>query len=85
MIGTDRSCEGEIHAGEVVGLVGLRGAGQENVGRGLFGLAPITSGSILLDGRPVAPFALGEAMADGINFIGADRVGEFCRPQPLDP
>src|SRR6185369_7870249 len=26
-----------IHAGEVVGLVGLRGAGQELVGRALFG------------------------------------------------
>ena len=30
----------EIHAGEVVGLVGLRGAGQESIGRALFGLWP---------------------------------------------
>ena len=30
--------------GEVVGLVGLRGAGQESIGRALFGLHPITAG-----------------------------------------
>ena len=29
-----------LHAGEVVGLVGLRGAGQELIGRALFGLVP---------------------------------------------
>jgi ribose transport system ATP-binding protein len=45
----------EIHAGEVVGLVGLRGAGQELVGRALFGLEPPTGGRVLLDGVPVAP------------------------------
>ena len=39
-----------LHAGEIVGLVGLRGAGQESVGRALFGLAPLTGGRILLDG-----------------------------------
>ena len=39
-----------IHAGEVVGLVGLRGAGQESIGRALFGLQPITGGSVVLDG-----------------------------------
>ena len=34
---------------EIVGLVGLRGAGQERVGRALFGALP-HSGTILLDG-----------------------------------
>ncbi len=44
-----------LHAGEIVGLVGLRGAGQEAVGRALFGLAPLTRGRILLDGQRIAP------------------------------
>src|SRR5437899_2995694 len=43
-----------IHAREMVALVGLRGAGQEAVGRALFGLAP-ASGRILLDRQPYAP------------------------------
>ena len=43
-----------IRSGEVVGFVGLRGAGQECVGRVLFGLAPATGGRMLLDGRTIA-------------------------------
>ena len=45
--------ECEIHSGEIVGLVGLRGAGQESVGRALFGVSPMTGGRVLLDGRHV--------------------------------
>ena len=44
----------EIHAGEIVGFVGLRGAGQESVGRALFGVVPTTGGRILLDGKTMA-------------------------------
>ena len=40
-----------IDSGEIVGLVGLRGAGQESVGRALFGVWPVTVGQVLLDGR----------------------------------
>jgi ribose transport system ATP-binding protein len=66
----------EIHAGEVVGLVGLRGAGQESVGRALFGLCPQQSGRILLDGEAIAPASPRQAMESGINLVCADRVGE---------
>ncbi|HVZ13519.1 MAG TPA: sugar ABC transporter ATP-binding protein [Bauldia sp.] len=65
----------EIHAGEVVGLVGLRGAGQESIGRALFGLLPMT-GRILLDSAEIAPTSPSEAMALGINLICADRTAE---------
>lgn len=65
-----------IRAGEVVGLVGLRGAGQESVGRALFGLAPATGGRILLDGRAIAPSSPRQAMGLGINLVCADRVAE---------
>src|SRR5690606_1380773 len=42
-----------LHAGEILGLVGLRGAGHETVGRALFGLLPIARGEIRLrDARP---------------------------------
>ncbi len=69
-----------LHAGEVVGLVGLRGAGQESIGRALFGLFPITSGEAVLDGKTLHPESPGEAMASGINMVGADRVGESVMP-----
>ncbi len=65
-----------IRAGEVVGLVGLRGAGQECVGRALFGLTRVTGGRILLDGRAIAPSSPRQAMRLGINLVCADRVAE---------
>jgi ribose transport system ATP-binding protein len=69
-----------LHAGEVLGLVGLRGAGQETVGRALFGLAPITAGRILLDEAPILPSSPRQAMQAGINLVCADRVAESIVP-----
>jgi ribose transport system ATP-binding protein len=69
-----------IHAGEVVGFVGLRGAGQESVGRALFGLLPVTSGRIGLDGDTIAANSPRQAMASGINLVCADRAGESVMP-----
>jgi ribose transport system ATP-binding protein len=62
-----------VHSREIVGLVGLRGAGQEAVGRLLFGLAPESSGQIRLDGTVVAPRSPEQAMRMGINLICGDR------------
>ena len=72
--------EGALHAGEIVGLIGLRGAGQETVGRALFGLAPRSAGRILLEGHPIAPASPRAAMAAGINLVGADRITESIVP-----
>jgi ribose transport system ATP-binding protein len=72
--------ECEIHSGEIVGLVGLRGAGQESIGRALFGVSPMTGGRVLLDGRHVAVSSPRQAMAQGINLVCADRVGESIMP-----
>jgi ribose transport system ATP-binding protein len=66
----------ELHAGEMVGLVGLRGAGQEAIGRALFGLAPIDSGSIHLRGAEPDLVTPEHAMAAGIGFVAGDRTGE---------
>jgi ribose transport system ATP-binding protein len=69
-----------IHAGEVVGLVGLRGAGHELVGRVLFGLGATSGGRILLDGQPTRPTSPREATRGGVNLVCADRVGESVVP-----
>lgn len=45
----------ELRAGEVLGMVGLTGAGHMDLGRALAGARPLTGGEVLLDGRPYHP------------------------------
>jgi ribose transport system ATP-binding protein len=65
------SCD--FRRGEVVGLVGLRGAGHDLIGQALFGLLPLTSGAMTLDGRQIAPQSPRDAMNAGIQLIWGDR------------
>ncbi len=80
MIGDVGPIDMQLHAGEVVGIAGLRGAGQEQVGRALFGLVPATAGRILLDGAPVQPTSPAGAMAEGIQLVCGDRAAESIIP-----
>ncbi len=79
-VGSVGPIEASIHAGEIVGLVGLRGAGQEVVSRALFGVEPLTSGEIRIDGTAVRISSPRRAMELGINLVCADRVGESVVP-----
>ena len=65
-----------IQAGEIIGLVGLRGAGQASVGRTLAGVEPMTGGSLHLDGNPVSLASVGEAASHGISFATSNREAE---------
>jgi peptide/nickel transport system ATP-binding protein len=42
-----------VESGSVVGLVGESGSGKSTIARALVSLAPISGGSILLDGQPI--------------------------------
>lgn len=64
-----------IQRGELVGLVGLRGAGHEDVGRSLFGVIP-HGGRVTLDGREPDLESPRAAMASGVGFVARDRVTE---------
>ena len=63
------------HQGEVLGLVGLRGAGQESVARALFGAEPAT-GTAQLDGKPLDLSSPQSALKQGIGLIARDRTEE---------
>ncbi len=69
----------QIRRGEMVGLVGLRGAGHEEIGRALFGLEP-HSGAVSLEGRTPNLGSPRSAMASGIGFVARDRVVESVAP-----
>jgi ribose transport system ATP-binding protein len=63
----------ELHRGEILGVAGLVGAGRTELGQALFGLDPIRSGSIHLNGRPFAPRSPRDAMDAGFAFLPEDR------------
>ena len=62
-----------IHAGEVVGLFGLVGAGRTEVARAIFGIDRIESGQINMSGEPLHIKSPTEAIARGIAFATEDR------------
>ncbi len=61
-----------VHAGEVVGLFGLMGAGRSELARILFGLDPAATGSIALNGAPV-PRGTAARIAAGMAFVTENR------------
>jgi ribose transport system ATP-binding protein len=62
-----------LHAGEILGISGLMGAGRTEVARAIFGADPIDRGEIRIEGRPVHIRSPGEAIQAGIGFVTEDR------------
>lgn len=63
----------EVRAGEILGLAGLIGAGRTDVARALFGIQPVSSGTIKVEGRDVRIRSPQQAMELGIGFVPEDR------------
>ncbi len=63
----------KLHAGEILGLAGLMGAGRTEIARALFGLDPIDSGEIYLDGKKITIKNTSDAMKHGIMMATEDR------------
>lgn len=73
-----------IHAGEVVGLTGLIGAGRTELGLSLFGMTRPDRGTIRLNGQPVAFRSNRDAIAAGLAYVSEDRLTlGLVQPQPI--
>jgi ribose transport system ATP-binding protein len=70
----------EVRAGEIVGLVGLVGAGRSETLRALFGAERPAGGEVWLDGRRFAPASPRQAIAAGIGFVPEDRKTQAIVP-----
>ncbi len=74
-----------VHAGEIVGLAGLVGAGRSEVARAIFGVEPPDRGTVRLRGRPVEIRSPRAAIRLGIGYLPEDRkrqglvLGMTCR------
>lgn len=65
-----------IHAGEIVGLAGLVGAGRSEMAQALFGAIPIESGQVYLMGKPVQIKSPRIAINLGLAYVSEDRQNE---------
>ena len=61
------------HAGEVLGITGLIGAGKSELAEVLFGLRAPLSGEVLLDGAPWTPGSIRDAVEAGVHLVPEDR------------
>jgi ABC-type sugar transport system ATPase subunit len=74
-----------LHAGEVLGLYGLVGAGRTEIAETIFGLRTPSAGEILLDGEPVEISSPTDAIAKGLALVPESRkeqglvLGMNCR------
>ena len=62
-----------LHAGEIVGIAGLMGAGRTELCQTIFGITPASKGSIEIDGQAVVIDSPQDAVRNGIALITEDR------------
>ena len=62
-----------LHAGEILAIYGLMGAGRTELFECLMGLHPEASGTINLAGKPLRREAISDRIANGITLVPEDR------------
>lgn len=73
---TFRDVDLDVHAGEIVGIVGVHGSGREDVCRALFGAEATTAGEVVLDGEKLDLSGTRAACAAGVGYVPAERKTE---------
>ena len=71
-----RNVNFSVHAGEVLGVSGLMGAGRTEIMHAIFGNLPTTEGKIYVDGAEIHIHSTRDAIRAGIGFITEDRKTE---------
>jgi len=68
-----KDCSITVHAGEVLGLAGLVGAGRTEFARLIYGADERTAGRVVLDGKPADFHGPADAIAAGLAYLTEDR------------
>ena len=63
----------DLHAGEVLGVAGLVGAGRSELLRAVFGVDRRDAGEVIIDGRPLPPNRPDVAIGAGLGLAPEDR------------
>ena len=59
----------DLYPGELVAVIGPNGAGKSTLVKALFGLLPVRSGTVVLDGEDVTSLKAHELVARGIGYV----------------
>lgn len=70
----------EVRGGEIIGVVGARGSGEEELVRLILGLGNRVQGEIFLDSLDISGWGLSERITRGIGFVPSDRLNEGIFP-----
>lgn len=70
----------EIHPGEIVGVAGVSGNGQRELGDVILGLIPCARGKRLLQGVDATSWTAGRIRASGVGFVPEDPLGMAVVP-----
>ena len=62
-----------VHAGEILGIAGLMGAGRTEIARAIFGLDRIHTGEIFINRKQTAINSPKDAIRHGIGYVSEDR------------
>ena len=76
-----RNCSGgqfhdislHVKPGEIIGMAGLMGAGRTELARAVFGMDPLESGEVLIDGKRVVIRHPADAKKQGLAMVSEDR------------
>ena len=63
----------EVHTGEILGIAGVDGNGQNELVECLTGLRKATSGKAHYNGRDLTAMTTRQIMADGVSHVPQDR------------
>ena len=63
----------QIHAGEILGIAGVEGNGQEELVEAIMGMELLQGGTIAVEGEDVTEWSTRRRREEGIGFIPADR------------
>ena len=62
-----------VNRGEIVGIAGLVGSGRTELAQLIYGINPIKSGKIFIDGKEIIPESPVNAVKNGIGLVSEDR------------
>ena len=92
-----QGCTIRLERGELVGIIGPNGAGKSTLVKAVFGLVPVRSGKVLLDGEDITGRPAHELVQAGVGYVAQRdnvfpsltidenlRMGVYLRPQAFE-